>query len=203
MISAGAGDDTIFGGNGNDNITGRNGNNTIRGDQGDDKITAGTANDTIFGGAGNDNILGGDGRNTIRGEEGNDYLTGGNGINILFGGLGNDTLGGGTGQNILRGSENNSLSNVEVDTLIGNSGKSLNVFYIGDSTKNWYSTTGLNDYAKIEKFNAATDIILGGVNIDAQNLITQTFLWAGSELIAKIDGLWASQLESQFPTRIF
>ena len=74
--------------------------------------------------------------------------------------------------------------------------------YIGDGTKNWYSLAGNNDYAIIQKFNPDTDIILGGKNIEAQNLITKTFLWSGSELIAKIDGLWASQL-LYFPTRIF
>ncbi|MEG3890027.1 hypothetical protein QT973_06220 [Microcoleus sp. Z1_A1] len=201
IVSAGTGNDIIFGGNGVDALGGGDGNNLIFGEAGGDFITAGTGNDTINGGAGNDNINGGNGRNTIRGDEGNDYLTGGNGINILFGGLGNDTLAGGTGQNILRGSENNSLSSAEVDTLIGNSGQSLNTFYIGDNTRNWYSVAGGNDYAKIVNFNADTDVILGGVNIEAQNLITQTFLWAGSELIAKIDGLWASQM--QFPVRIF
>ncbi|WP_293152909.1 MULTISPECIES: hypothetical protein [unclassified Microcoleus] len=201
IVSAGTGNDIIFGGNGVDALGGGDGNNLIFGEAGGDFITAGTGNDTISGGAGNDNINGGNGRNTIRGDEGNDYLTGGNGINILFGGLGNDTLAGGTGQNILRGSENNSLSSAEVDTLIGNSGQSLNTFYIGDGTRNWYSVAGGNDYAYIQRFNPDSDIILGGVNIEAQNLITQTFLWSGSELIAKIDGLWASQM--QFPVRIF
>ncbi|MEG3923235.1 hypothetical protein [Microcoleus sp. D3_18a_C4] len=201
IVSAGTGNDIISGGNGVDALGGGDGNNLIFGEAGGDFITAGTGNDTISGGAGNDNINGGNGRNTIRGDEGNDYLTGGNGTNLLFGGSGNDTLGGGAGLNILRGSENNSLSSAEVDTLIGNSGQSLNTFYIGDNTRNWYSVAGGNDYAKIVNFNADTDVILGGVNIEAQNLITQTFLWAGSELIAKIDGLWASQM--QFPVRIF
>jgi alkaline phosphatase len=164
-------------------------------------IAAGTGNDTINGGAGDDNINAGNGKNTIRGDEGNDVLTGGNGINILFGGLGNDTLGGGAGQNILTGSESNGPSGVEVDTLIGNSGNSVNAFYIGDNTTNWYSVGGGNDYAQIVNFNAATDIIVGGVNIEAQNVMTETFLWSGSELIAKIDGLWASEL--LFPVRIF
>lgn len=202
IVSAGTGNDIISGGNGVDALGGGDGNNLIFGEAGGDFITAGIGNDTISGGAGNDNINGGDGRNTIRGDEGNDYLTGGNGINILFGGLGNDTLGGGAGQNSLRGSESNGLSGVEVDILIGNNGQSLNAFYIGDNTRNWYSVAGGNDYAYIQRFNPDTDIILGGTNyIEAQNLITQTFLWAGSELIAKIDGLWASRL--QFPTRIF
>jgi Ca2+-binding RTX toxin-like protein len=200
IISAGTGSDIIFGGAGVDALSGSDGNNLIFGEAGGDSIAAGTGNDTINGGAGDDNINAGNGNNTIRGDEGNDVLTGGNGINIFFGGLGNDTLGGGAGQNILTGSESNGPSGVEVDTLIGNSGSSLNEFYIGDNTTNWYSVGGGNDYAQIINFNAAIDVILGGVNIEAQNLITQTFLWSGTELIAKIDGLWASQL--QFPVRI-
>jgi len=201
IVSAGTGSDIIFGGAGVDALSGSDGNNLIFGEAGGDSIAAGTGNDTINGGAGDDNINAGNGNNTIRGDEGNDVLTGGNGINILFGGLGNDSLGGGAGQNILTGSESNGPSGVEVDTLIGNSGNSVNAFYIGDNTTNWYSVGGGNDYAKIVNFNAATDIIVGGVNIEAQNLIAETFLWSGSELIAKIDGLWASQL--QFPVRIF
>ncbi|MEG4444118.1 calcium-binding protein [Microcoleus sp. AT9_B5] len=153
IVSAGTGNDIIFGGNGVDALGGGDGNNLIFGEAGGDFITAGTGNDTISGGAGNDNINGGNGRNTIRGDEGNDYLTGGNGTNLLFGGSGNDTLGGGAGLNILRGSENNSLSSAEVDTLIGNSGQSLNAFYIGDNTTNWYSVAGGNDYAYIQRFN--------------------------------------------------
>src|SRR4028118_1385351 len=201
IVSAGTGSDIIFGGAGVDSLGGEEGNNLIFGEAGGDLIAAGTGDDTINGGAGDDYINAGNGRNTIRGDEGNDYLTGGNGINILFGGLGNDNLGGGAGQNILTGSESNGPSGVEVDTLIGNSGNSVNAFYIGDNTTNWYSVGGGNDYAQIVNFNAATDIIVGGVNIEAQNLIAETFLWSGSELIAKIDGLWASQL--QFPVRIF
>jgi Ca2+-binding RTX toxin-like protein len=200
IVSAGTGSDIIFGGAGVDALGGSDGNNLIFGEAGGDLIAAGTGNDTINGGAGDDNINAGNGNNTIRGDEGNDVLTGGNGINILFGGLGNDTLGGGAGQNILTGSESNGPSGVEVDTLIGNSGNSVNAFYIGDNTTNWYSVGGGNDYAQIVNFNAATDIIVGGVNIEAQNLIAETFLWSGSELIAKIDGLWASEL--LFPVRI-
>ncbi|MGB3264698.1 MAG: calcium-binding protein [Microcoleus sp.] len=203
FVLTGTGNDTVYGGAGADILVSGDGNNLILGEEGNDILSAGIGNDTISGGAGDDNIHGGDGRNTIRGDEGNDYLTGGNGVNILFGGLGNDILEGGAGQNILRGSEGNGLSGVEVDTLIGNNGQSLNAFYIGNNTTNWYSVAGGNDYAYIQRFNPDRDVILGGVNIEAQNLITQTFLWSGSELIAKIEGLWASQLESQFPTRIF
>ena len=208
-LNGGTNDRFIYGTNSKDVLTGtgifgkyynNNGNHTYYFGDGDDIVSAGTGSDTINGGAGDDNIHAGNGNNTIRGDEGNDVLTGGNGINTLFGGLGNDTLGGAAGQNILRGSESNGPSGVEVDTLIGTNGNSVNTFYIGDNTTNWYSVGGGNDYAKIVNFNAATDLIVGGVNIEAQNGITQTFLWSGSELIAKIDGLWASQL--QFPVRI-
>ncbi|TAF04536.1 MAG: calcium-binding protein [Oscillatoriales cyanobacterium] len=201
LVFGGIGNDIIFGGAGNDTVDGGDGNNLVYGDDGNDILGAGIGNDTLHGGSGIDIIDGGDGTNDIYGDRGNDYLTGGNGTNRLFGGGENDVLEGGTGLNLLKGTETNMMSGNEVDTLIGNPSARLNAFYIGDRAINWYSANGLNDYAYIVNFNPVTDIILGGVNIEAQNLITQTFLWAGGELIAKIEGLWASQL--QFPVRIF
>lgn len=203
LVFGGIGNDIIFGGAGNDTVDGGDGNNNIYGDDGNDILGAGIGNDTLYGGSGIDIIDGGDGTNDIYGDRGNDYLTGGNGTNRLFGGGENDVLQGGTGLNLLKGTETNMMSGNEIDTLIGNPSARLNAFYIGDRAINWYSANGGNDYAKIVNFNPVTDIILGGVNIEAQNLITQTFLWAGGELIAKIEGLWASQLQQQFPTRIF
>lgn len=202
LVFGGIGNDIIFGGAGNDTVDGGDGNNSIYGDDGNDILGAGIGNDTIYGGAGIDIINGGDGTNDIYGDAGNDYLTGGNGTNRFFGGSGNDVLQGGTGLNLLKGADTNTILSDEVDTLIGNPSARLNAFYIGDRAINWYSANGLNDYAYIVNFNPQRDIILGGTNyIEAQNLITQTFLWAGGELIAKIEGLWASQL--QFPIRIF
>src|SRR5919202_1301416 len=202
-LNGGTNDRFIYGTNSNGVLTGtgifgkyynNNGNHTYYCGDGDDIVSAGTGSDIIFGGAGVDALNGSDGNNLIFGEAGNDSIAAGTGNDTINGG------GGGAGQNILTGSESNGPSGVEVDTLIGNSGNSANAFYIGDNTTNWYSVGGGNDYAKIVNFNAATDVILGGVNIEAQNLIAETFLWSGSELIAKIDGLWASQL--QFPVRI-
>ncbi len=202
LVFGGIGNDIIFGGAGNDTVDGGDGNNQIYGDDGNDILGAGIGNDTLYGGAGIDIINGGDGTNDIYGDAGNDYLTGGNGTNRFFGGSGNDVLQGGTGLNLLKGADTNTILSDEVDTLIGNPSARLNAFYIGDRAINWYSANGLNDYAYIVNFNPQRDIILGGTNyIEAQNLITQTFLWAGGELIAKIEGLWASQL--QFPIRIF
>jgi len=217
-INSGLGDDFVYGGGDNDTIYGSQGDDTIYGGAGDnqlfgeddnDSLTGGLGNDTILGGSGNDTIFGGGGNDTMRGESGDDVLVGGSGVNRMFGGLGNDIVQGGTGQNLLRGSETFGMNGAdsisspfypEVDTLIGNSASSLNAFYIGDNTKNWYSSHGNNDYAEIQNFNS-NSVILGSVNINSQdnNSLNQTFLWSGNELVAKIDGLWASQL--QFPIR--
>ena len=200
-VLAGTGNDTIFGGIGNDILVSGDGNNQIFGEEGDDIVEGGIGNDTILGGTGDDILHGKNGSNTIRGDQGNDYLTGDTGINRLFGGSDNDILAAGTGQNLLKGTESNTMSSVEVDKLIGNSSASLNAFYIGDNIINWYSRAGRNDYVQISNFNPQNSIIMGGVNIEAQNLLTQTWLWSGNELIAKIDGLWASELP--FTTRFF
>ena len=201
-VLAGTGNDTIYGGAGKDILDGGNGNDLTLGEEGDDILNSGIGSDTLLGGAGNDILHAGNGTYSLRGEEGDDYLTGGTSTNRLFGGSGNDILEGGTGHNVFKGTETNTMSSNEVDTLVGNNSSSQNSFYIGDGARNWYSANGGNDYAYIVNFNPQRDIILGGTNyVEAQNLITQTFLWAGGELIAKIEGLWASQLELQFPTR--
>jgi Ca2+-binding RTX toxin-like protein len=162
-------------------------------------IISGTGSDTIQGGAGIDIIDAGNGTNNIYGDEGNDYLTGGSGTNRFFGGSGNDFLQGGTGLNLLKGTDSNTTLIDEVDTLTGNPSARSNAFYIGDNRINWYSANGSNDYALIVNFNPNTDIILSGVNIEAQEIGIQTFLWSGSELIAKVEGLWASRLN--YPIR--
>ncbi|MDF0555779.1 hypothetical protein [Kamptonema sp. UHCC 0994] len=194
FVNAGTGNDTIYGGAGGDTVDGGNGINLILGEEGNDIILSGTGNDTIQGGAGIDIIDAGDGTNNIYGDEGNDYLTGGNGINRFFGGSGNDVLEGGTGLNLLKGTDSNTTLIDEVDTLTGNPNARSNAFYIGDNGRNWYSANGDNDYALIVNFNPQTDVIFIGVNIESQEIGFQTFLWSGNELIAKIDGLWASQL---------
>lgn len=190
----------ILVGAGNDSIDGGNGINLIFGEDGNDVLIAGTGSDTIYGGTGSDTINGGNGTNNLYGQDGDDYLTGGNGINRLFGGFGNDYLQGGMGgTNLLKGTDSTTMSPNEVDTLTGNSNATLNAFYIGENTVNWYSANGSNDYAYIVNFNPNISEILGGVNIQSQEVGIQTFLWSGSELIAKIEGRWASQLN--YPIR--
>lgn len=201
FLTGGVSKDIIYGGADNDTIYGEAGDNQLFGDAGDDRIYGGDNKDVIYGGVGNDIIRGGNGDNTMYGEAGNDTLFGGSGINRLRGGSGNDILQGGIGQNSLRGSEINWLSEPELDILIGNSSNgAFDSFWIGDATTNYYSSAGLNDYAEIQLFDAAVDRISGGVNIKAQNMnsLSQTFLWSGSELIAKVNGLWVGDPNFQF-----
>ena len=61
IISAGAGDDSIFANTGRDTINGGAGNDFIYGDSGNDSINGGDGNDTLFGGAGLDTLTGGNG----------------------------------------------------------------------------------------------------------------------------------------------
>ncbi len=201
FLTGGVNKDIIYGGADNDTIFGEAGDNQLFGEAGDDRIYGGDNKDTIYGGVGNDIMRGGNGDNTMYGEAGNDTLFGGSGINRLRGGSGNDILQGGTGQNSLIGSEINWLSEPELDILIGNSSNgAFDSFWIGNATTNYYSSAGMNDYAEIQLFDAAIDRISGGVNIKAQNMnsLSQTFLYSGNELIAKVNGLWVGDPSFQF-----
>jgi len=64
--------------------------NIISAGAGNDTIYANTGKDTILGGAGNDFIYGDTGNDLIKGDDGNDTLFGGTGIDTLTGGNGND-----------------------------------------------------------------------------------------------------------------
>jgi Ca2+-binding RTX toxin-like protein len=91
IITAGTGNDIIFGGPGYDEIHAGDGNNIVFGDHGEvefkhgkvqeietkddkkggkDTISAGTDDDLIFGGAGDDMIQAGDGKNVVFGDHG-------------------------------------------------------------------------------------------------------------------------------------
>jgi Ca2+-binding RTX toxin-like protein len=129
ILSAGAGDDFVFGNDGNDTITGGDGNDmlqggndadSISGGNNDDLIDGGLGNDTlngdagidfITGGAGNDLINGGDGNDTLNGENDADSIFGGNNDDLIDGGLGNDTLSGDTGSDSITGGAGNDLIN--------------------------------------------------------------------------------------------
>jgi Ca2+-binding RTX toxin-like protein len=97
LVTAGAGDDSIFRGWEGDTILGEAGNDTLKGGtldggDGDDELIGTYGNDLLLGGAQNDSLEGKDGDDTLKGESGNDTLIGGDGIDLLEGGDGNDVL---------------------------------------------------------------------------------------------------------------
>jgi Ca2+-binding RTX toxin-like protein len=111
-LTAGAGNDWIYGGAGNDEIDGGDGDDKIFGENEGDNIEGGDGNDWLYGGQGNDELYGGAGDDRLLGEEGEDYLDGDSGDDRLdggkrkdklYGGLGNDTLDGGEGADELYG----------------------------------------------------------------------------------------------------
>ena len=64
---------------------------TITAGDGDDIVYGGAENEFITGGAGNDILMGGKGRDELRGDDGDDMLMGGAGNDIINGGGGVDT----------------------------------------------------------------------------------------------------------------
>ena len=64
-ISAGSGNDTIFGNTGNDTENGGKGNDMLYGEAGNDKLNGNAGNDSLIGGTGNDTLTGGDGNNVF------------------------------------------------------------------------------------------------------------------------------------------
>jgi Ca2+-binding RTX toxin-like protein len=90
-----AGNDTITGTNSliyPDRLLGGPGNDTISAGAGDDYVYGNSGNDRILGGPGKDALYGGPGNDTIYGNSGNDHLEGGPGKDVLSGGPGKNTL---------------------------------------------------------------------------------------------------------------
>jgi Ca2+-binding RTX toxin-like protein len=85
IVSAGKGNDAVFGGDGWDVIDGGAGDDILFGGRGDDVLGGGDGRDKIFGDAGDDLIAGG---------RGNDRLVGGGGADTFFfnAGDGDDTI---------------------------------------------------------------------------------------------------------------
>jgi VCBS repeat-containing protein len=103
VLTAGAGNATLFGQDGNDTLWGGVGNDTLNGAADDDSLEGGDGNDRLAGGDGNDALLGGLGNDTLLGGNGHDWLEGGVGHDLLSGGAGNDTLLAGPGNDTLTG----------------------------------------------------------------------------------------------------
>lgn len=118
-ISAGDGNNFIFGLAGNDNITGGVDSDFIRGGSGNDTIYDNGGSNTIFADDGNDLVWGGGNADYIEGGNGDDKLAGGWGADIINGGDGNDTIYGGNLQGKIVGIDNgNILSGGNGDDII-------------------------------------------------------------------------------------
>ena len=117
-ISAGDGNNFIFGLAGNDRITGGIDNDFIRGGAGDDVIYDSGGGNTIFADDGNDLVWAGDNCDYIEGGNGDDRLAGGWGVDTIYGGDGNDTIYGGQLQGKLSGIDSS-------NTLFGGNGNDI------------------------------------------------------------------------------
>lgn len=84
-ITAGAGNDSIFGGAGNDTVLGGAGDDSIEGAYGDDFLSGGDGNDKLVGGGGNDTLDGGSGDDHFSITDDHDQTTvlGGSGVDAL------------------------------------------------------------------------------------------------------------------------
>jgi Ca2+-binding RTX toxin-like protein len=94
VISAGGGDDRVFGMSGHDVLFGDAGNDLMSGGTGDDSLSGGDGNDELLGEDGRDVLMGHAGLDRLFGGAGNDRLDGGNDdlADVLVGGLGADTF---------------------------------------------------------------------------------------------------------------
>ena len=83
-ISAGSGNDKLYGTSGNNNLRGNDGNDSIYGGSGNDRLVGGNGNDRMLGGFGNDTLYGGTGNDSLHLDYGNDYLDGGHGTDWML-----------------------------------------------------------------------------------------------------------------------
>jgi Ca2+-binding RTX toxin-like protein len=85
-LTAGIGDQTIYGYAGNDVIKAGAGNDIVYGDQGRDSLYGEDGDDSLIGGAGNDNLVGGNGKDKLLGVQPGVSLAGKKQIDSLTGG---------------------------------------------------------------------------------------------------------------------
>ena len=110
FIRTGAGDDYVFDNGGNNTIYCDDGNDFVwSGGNGNDFIDGGAGNDTLAGGYGADKIWGGDGNDTIYGSQMMGKLSGGDSSNELHGGNGDDIIYGEFADDIIYGDDGNDI----------------------------------------------------------------------------------------------
>jgi Ca2+-binding RTX toxin-like protein len=180
FITAGLGNDQVFGGDDAD---------TLFGDGGNDTIYAGIDADSVVGGEGNDTLVGEEGSDTMDGGVGNDLLVGGtynpaaadpfaqpNPLNLpdasdldtgndrdsLSGGFGNDTIYGGDDDDTLAGGDSDDLvyGGIDEDSITGGAG---NDTLFGDEGDDTVDGGAGND---LLQNGAGNDSLVGGADRD-------------------------------------
>ena len=192
LITAGDGNDTIYGGRNNDTIAAGTGNNEVYARDGNDVITTGDGDNLVDGGAGtnsittgagNDTISAADGANSIIAGEGTNSVTLGNGNNTVSTGAGNDTIIAGNGDNTITdlagnnvvtlGDGNNSFTTGDGDNTI-ETGNGDNSIAVGTGINVIDTGTGVDTVTAGDGTNTITDA--GGATViitgDATNTIT-------------------------------
>lgn len=177
-ITAGTGNDTVYGGGGDDWVWGEDGADKLYGEDGDDYLDGGAGADVIEGGEGddwidggseNDKLYGNEGEDAICAGSGNDYASGGEGDDLIHGDAGADTLNGDAGNDAIDGGAgNDKMSGGDGDdTLLGGSGSDLiwgDNGVSGDGDGNDYLGGGAGNDTLVA--GGGSDTIFGGAGND-------------------------------------
>lgn len=107
-LTAGAGNDFIYGGNQRNVFNGGAGNDHLFGRGGDDSIVGGAGSDRLYGGTGDDSIVAGASK-TDQSDKTPNLINGGWGSDNLYGSGRNDKLIGQHGADVLRGGDGNDI----------------------------------------------------------------------------------------------
>ncbi len=176
LISAGAGNDTVYGSNTNTDVLfgivgrGAAGHNIINGEGGNDSLIGGGYRDALNGGSGSDFLDGGAGNDTLNAGGGDaDVANGGAGDDLIYGAFGPDTVVGGSGIDTLDTSafSINYLVNLATGTTnyAGESFTGLENLITGAGNDTLIGTSGANALAG----GLGNDTILGGAGNDTLN----------------------------------
>ena len=136
-ITAGNGNNVVMTGTGNQVIELGNGDNDIQTGQGQAAIVSGNGNNTIVLGNGNKTVVVGSGNNTVIGGNGDNIIMAAGGNNILYAGSGNSLVYAQDGNNTLIGGAGN-------DKLIAGNGN--NTFNDGGGRASMTAGTGSNTF---------------------------------------------------------
>jgi VCBS repeat-containing protein len=174
-LLGGEGSDTLAGGAGNDRIVGEAGNDAINGGSGADDLIGGAGNDMIFGGSGADTLSGDAGTDSLDGAEGDDVVNGGDGADSLDGGAGADRLFGGRDDDRIAGGDGN-------DFIDGSHGNDVASGGVGDDTLHG------GDGADAMRGGDGADIVAGDAGNDTLDGEDGDDLLSGGDGADRIDG---------------